>query len=124
MHKKVILGLAIIWTILIFILCLFSFSKLPSFGVSGTDKYVHFIFHFGFTLLWGHYFWLSSNELKLGIVGRVVLMSFCFGLIIEFLQEAITTTRHADVLDVLANSLGSLVAFLVFFPIAKYKSEK
>ena len=124
MHKKAIFGLATSWTILVFLLCLVSFKKLPSFGVSETDKYVHFIFHFVFTLLWSRYMWLSSHVLKLVTVARVVFMSFCFGITIEFLQETITTTRHADVLDVFANSIGSLAAFLVFLLIAKYKSGK
>jgi VanZ family protein len=38
------------------------------------------------------------------------VISVAFGIIIEVLQEILTETRSADLLDVLANSLGVLIA--------------
>ena len=38
------------------------------------------------------------------------VFSFVFGIAIEMLQQSITTTRHADILDVVANSIGAILA--------------
>jgi VanZ family protein len=112
--KKAILGLAIGWTVLIAVLCLIRFGNIPSFGVSGVDKYVHATFHFGFTILWGFYSIETLKEIAIPKIGRVVILSLLYGILIEFLQETFTATRHADLFDVLANAIGALIAFLVF----------
>jgi VanZ family protein len=116
--KNAIFSLAIGWTILIAVLCLVKFNDLPSFGVSGADKYVHFTFHFVFTILWGFYSWAKLNDITISKIGRVVILSFCYGILIEIFQEIYTKTRHADIFDVLANATGALVA-LVFFVLIK-----
>jgi VanZ family protein len=116
--KNAIFSLAIGWTILIAVLCLVKFNDLPSFGVSGADKYVHFTFHFVFTILWGFYSWAKLNDITISKIGRVVILSFCYGILIEIFQEIYTKTRHADIFDVLANGTGALVA-LVFFVLIK-----
>lgn len=118
MLKNAIFSLAIGWTILIAVLCLVKFNDLPSFGVSGADKYVHFTFHFVFTILWGFYSWAKLNDITISKIGRVVILSFCYGILIEIFQEIYTKTRHADIFDVLANGTGALVA-LVFFVLIK-----
>ena len=116
--KNAIFSLAIGWTILIAVLCLVKFTDLPSFGVSSADKYVHFTFHFVFTILWGFYLWAKLNEITISKIGRVVILSFCYGILIEIFQETFTKTRQADIFDVLANVTGALVA-LVFFVLIK-----
>ena len=121
--KKTVFILAIGWTVVIAVLCLLKFSKLPSFGVSGVDKYVHFTFHFVFTLLWGFYYWLKQNELKLQNLVQIVIISLSYGILIEILQETLTTTRHADIFDVLANLTGATVAFGLFVLIKKTKNN-
>lgn len=121
MLKKTLFGLAISWTLLIAFLCLVTFSKLPSLGVSGVDKYVHATLHFVFTLFWGSYISLKRNEIKIPKILRVVMFSIFYGIVIEILQETITTTRHADILDVLANFTGTLSALAVFILLKKKK---
>ena len=116
--KNAIFSLAIGWTILIAVLCLVKFTDLPSVGVSGADKFVHFTFHFVFTILWGFYSWAKLNDITISKIGRVVILSFCYGILIEIFQEIYTKTRHADIFDVLANGTGALVA-LVFFVLIK-----
>ena len=114
MLKNVIFSLAIGWTILVAFLCLVSFNKLPSFGISGTDKYVHFTFHFIFVLLWGCYSFIKQKGILLNKIALIFFISLCYGLLIEFLQEEATTTRHGDGLDVLANAAGATSALIVF----------
>ena len=120
--KKTLLGLAIGWTVLIAVLCLVKFTDLPSLGVSGGDKYVHFTLHFVFTLLWGLYAWNKQNEMGLNKIAIIIVISICYGILIEILQETFTTTRHADIFDVLANGTGATMALVVFVLIKKRKT--
>jgi len=121
--KKVIFSVAIGWTALIGFLCLVKLSNLPSLGVSGADKYVHFTFHFVFTILWGYYSWLNQNDIDFKKIRFIIISSICYGILIEMLQEVFTTTRHADIFDVLANLTGAIMALFIFFLIKKYKSK-
>ena len=123
MHKKVLLSLAIFWTVLIAVLCLVSFRKLPSLGVSGADKYVHVTFHFIFVLLWGFYSKIRLNEIIIPRILKLVAVSFFYGLLIEVLQETLTERRHADIMDVLANFSGATLALIAFIFIKRQKSN-
>jgi len=122
--KKVLFSFAVGWTILVAYLCLISFKKLPSIGVSDADKYVHFTLHFIFTLLWQLYSHFKLHKIRIGRVIGVTAISLSYGILIEFLQETLTTTRQADVLDVLANFTGALLASAVFVLIKKIKTAK
>lgn len=119
--KKGLLSLAIAWTVLIAFLCLVSFNDFPSIGVKSADKYVHVTFHFVFTLLWGLYSRQRNGKVKLRKIIAVVFISIAYGLLIEGLQETITATRHADLLDVLANLTGALLALLLFILVRRKK---
>ena len=120
--KKATFSLAVGWTLLIAVLCLVKFTDLPSIGVSGADKYVHFTLHFVFTMLWGYYLWLKLNEIALTKIMLVVTSSLCYGILIEILQETLTTTRRADIFDVVANFSGAVVALLLFILIKRLKT--
>ncbi len=114
--NKFILGLAIFWTLSIAFLCLADLNRLPnlpSFGVSGVDKYVHSAFHFGFTLLWSSYFWRTQKGRVIKTVYKVLFISVSYGILIEILQGVFTATRKADVMDVLANATGATIAVIV-----------
>ena len=124
MLKKLVFSLAIGWTFLIAVLCLVKFNNLPSFGVSEADKYVHFTLHFVFTVLWGFYSWVKQNERTLSKIVRVFVISFCYGILIEIMQDAYTTTRHADIFDVLANLAGALFALALFVLIKSKKTTR
>lgn len=121
--KITLLSLAVGWTLLIAFLCLVSFSDLPSFGVSGIDKYVHFTFHFVFTLLWGFYSLTKENKIELIKILLIVAISLFFGIVIELLQDAFTKTRHADIEDVLANFTGAIIALVLFILLKKNKNQ-
>lgn len=120
--KNLLLVLAIGWTFLVAVLCLVRFNNLPSFGVSGADKYVHFTLHFVFTMLWGVYAWRKKDEMRLYKIAVIIVISSCYGILIEVLQETCTTTRHADIFDVLANLSGATIALLIFVLIKKRKT--
>jgi VanZ family protein len=112
-HSKLWFALAVLWTINVTLLCLVSMKKLPSFGVSGLDKYVHFTFHFIFVILWLFYA-NAKQRIENKTALKVVLCSLFFGITIEILQELLTATRKADIHDVFANTLGAITAAIVF----------
>ena len=102
--------MATLWTLLIVFLCLVQFENLPSVSVKNADKYVHFTFHFLFTLLWSTYFFFSNKKVEINTVLKILLISLIFGILIEFIQGEFTLTRKADGFDVLANFFGASIA--------------
>ena len=122
--NKLLLGLAILWTLSIAFLCLVQLHNLPSFGVSEMDKYVHFTFHFVFTMLWSGYFFRIQKELEIKTVLKVFITSVAYGILIEFLQSAITISRKGDVMDVLANTTGATIAVIMLLCYAYFNKNK
>ena len=112
-HKKGYFYLASLWTLLIAYLCLTDFAKLPKIKIGGLDKSIHFILHFVFTLLW--YLYVKSTMKIKWNIAFVVLLDVVFGSLIEVGQAFFTITRKADVLDVLANSFGTVAAVIVIY---------
>ena len=112
MLKRVFLFAALFWTGIILFFCLIQSSDVPKINIEEFDKVVHAFFHFVFVTLWFLFFnkkLNSANSLKPLAVSCV--FSFVFGIIIEILQYY-TATRSADIFDVLANTIGALLATL------------
>lgn len=127
--KTIWLVLAIFWTSIILILCLIDSNELPSLSlkINFFDKIVHFIFHFVYTILWIFYINLPLKNISKTQVIKVIVSSIVLGILIEFLQGSYTTTRKADIIDVLANSTGAILAGLLMYSllnrIKKLKTE-
>lgn len=96
--------------------CLMKSSDVPSINIVGIDKIVHILLHLFFTFFWG--ITLVKNG-RLSSFSKVVyvsfLLSFLFGLLIEFIQGYFTTSRSADVTDILANVFGALFAIAILY---------
>jgi len=116
------LALAVFWTLLIAVLCLISFNKMPSVGIKSADKYVHSIFHFVFTILW--FLGLYQNAPFKKSLLKVTTFSICYGILIEILQGLLTTTRKADVYDVMANTTGAILGVLALYLYSNYFKKK
>ncbi|TRX26612.1 hypothetical protein FNW25_08300 [Flavobacterium franklandianum] len=115
MRKTIFLYLAIFWSGLIIYLCLKNANEIKQIEIPNFDKIIHFVFHFVFTMLWFLYlkkkFKISNN---INLLAVTLIISLVFGIAIELMQQYLTTTRTADVFDVLANLLGAfLAAFLI-----------
>lgn len=121
MLKRIFFYSAIFWTGVILFLCLLKSEEIPKINIQNLDKAIHAFLHFVFTSLWFLYFkkkWSSSNINKLLILSFIG--SFFFGISIELLQLYFTTTRTADVFDVLANIVGSTLAIFTLILLNKY----
>jgi VanZ family protein len=106
--------MAITWTLAMGVACLVSVSGIPKVAVESADKGVHSIMHFGFTWLWLSYLNTTERVLKERLVLLVVIASLVFGICLEMAQEAFTTNRTAEIRDVMANTVGAIVAGVVW----------
>ena len=109
MRNKIYLVYALVWTTIVAILCLISSDELPMPKLEKNfDKLVHLTFHFGITTLWYIYFKKKPSNSRIALL-KAFLFSLFFGIAIEISQALFTTTRHADVLDVAANTFGAIL---------------
>lgn len=125
MLKKLYLFAALSWTSIIFFLCLIKSSEIPVINIVNLDKLVHAFFHFVFTILWFLYCKkqfknVHSNEPLV----FVFVLSVIYGIAIEIAQLLFTTTRSADVLDVVANMLGAVAGVSVIALVSKLRFGK
>jgi VanZ family protein len=107
--KQLLLCWAIICSGIISYFCLTDSSNIPSVNFPSIDKIVHFCFHFGFTISWILFFkkelkGKGADDYKAYLISFI--FSVFFGITIEILQGVFTTTRAADVTDILANTIG------------------
>ncbi len=92
---------------------------MPQFE-KNTDKLGHMVFHIGITSFWYLYFKHKFVNVKKALI-QAFLFSFIYGILIEIAQGLFTTTRSADILDVVANTTGAfLVVCIVMFFKKKY----
>ena len=114
MRKKIYFYSAIFWSGLILYLCLENADNLKEITIPNFDKVIHIVFHFVFTILWFLYLKKKLNSLNnFKTLSMALVLSFIFGIIIEVLQEFFTTTRSADIFDILSNVLGSLLGVIL-----------
>lgn len=85
-------------------------NKLPDVEVSFADKIFHSITYLVLTFLWFYSFFYRFKIERMKALIYASVIAVAFGIIIEVLQEILTETRSADLLDVLANSLGVFMA--------------
>jgi VanZ family protein len=120
--KYLLFLVALLWTGVVTYFCLIKSSDIPSIEIPNLDKCVHAFFHFVFTFVWFLFF---RKQLQLDYVTKPLLysflFSFIFGIGIEIGQELITTTRHGDVLDVVANVTGAILAVFTVLMCNKFK---
>lgn len=121
MLKHIFFYAAILWTGVILFLCLIKSNDLPQVSIQNLDKVIHAFLHFVFTSLWFLYFkkeWSGYSKYKL--LGFSLICSFIFGIAIELMQQYFTTTRTADVFDVLSNLTGSVLAVISILMLNKF----
>ena len=106
--KDNILLIAILITVGIAILSLIKIGTQP-IKINNLDKYEHALAYFVLSFLW--LLALKRTKIKSFLV---VVFCFFYGIIIEALQVTTTTYRSGDIWDVVANTTGILIAYIVF----------
>jgi VanZ family protein len=100
---------AISWTLIILYLCLDDAPNVPNFNFPNKDKLVHFIFYFVFVFIWSKSIIHKDLKKVLLILGFAIFL----GCTIEVLQENFTLHRSFDWYDILANTIGAMVSFIL-----------
>lgn len=111
---------SIIWAAVIFIVCTLPSDGVPRFKlfrIEHFDKFVHFSLYLVLgVLLFFESRNLKENEnLKLKTIIAVGSISIGYGIVIELIQLLFATTRSAELLDVLANTLGVFISVIAYF---------
>ncbi len=114
---------SIIWIFIIITLILLPSKDLPSTNlkIKNLDKIVHFSL-FGILAILN--FW-EVKKYNLKIKSHTLIISaFIFSFLTEISQLLFTTTRHFDLLDIIADNVGYISLYLIIFYLNKYKIFK
>jgi VanZ family protein len=102
---------AILWTLLIFVLCLWPGRGLPKSQIPLIDKWVHFVLFAPFTFLWA----CVVGSVRGKVLIAVFAAGCATGFIVELLQAAFPALgRSYDLLDIIADGIGCLLGMLLF----------
>jgi len=123
-HKNSYLAAALIWTCSILLLCLEPANDLPKIEINNVDKLAHFTFHFVFIILWYLYFKSTTKIINFKIPIILFFVSLVFGILIECSQQAFTTSRNGDILDVISNISGAFTAMVFLLSVHYYSNSK
>ncbi len=110
--------IAIFITITITYLSLIKVGEAP-IKLAHLDKIEHAIAYFTLTLSW--FFAVKKRGKSNRIFKIIIVLCVIYGIIIEVLQATITSYRTGDYLDILANSIGVLLAAILFKTIFEKK---
>lgn len=118
MVKKLLLPVAIIYTIWLTVVSLVSLKNIPSLGSSFDDKIYHLLAYSVLAFLWVSYF--KPNKKK-HITLIVFSCALLFGVVLELIQHQFNSNRTYDSYDLMANCLGVVLGTLIALRINIYK---
>ena len=118
MLKKILLVIALLYTITLAVLSLLSSDDLPTFEVVNADKIAHIIAYALLCFLW--YLFMKSTKFSKGLL-IAASAALIYGIILEVLQGILTEARTPDMYDILANCIG--VAFISIILVIRNKSH-
>ncbi|CAM1343030.1 VanZ family protein [Tenacibaculum aestuarii] len=106
--KDKLTTIAILITLGIAILSLIKLGKSPV-QINHFDKIKHAFAYFVLSFVW--LIALRATKINKYLIG---FCCFFYGIIIEVLQVTITSHRSGEILDVIANTTGILIAYIVY----------
>jgi VanZ family protein len=109
-RNKILLSLALLYTIALAIISLLKATDLPDVDIDNGDKYAHTIAYALLCLFW--YIALKANSINAALV-KAVTISIIYGIILEVLQGTLTEARVTDLYDILANCIGVVFISLI-----------
>lgn len=117
---KTLFSITAVYAVLITIAFLFPGKDIPSTGLP-LDKLVHIAIHAGLVfLVILSVFRKQGDIIKMKQLYWVLIGCFIYGIVIEVVQERLVVLRHADVWDLVANSIGILLGVVLFYKSKSY----
>jgi len=107
---------SILWAAFILYLCMMPAHHLPHIAIPNFDKLVHFTFYFVLSILmsWGWIKQQTFDSLHTGAWIKIFVIGCAYGLLIEIMQETLTTDRHFEWLDEAADAVGSAAGLIAW----------
>ncbi len=101
----------------LFSLFYFPDDGIPFFTIPHLDKIVHFTFYFGAAISASLCFREQTGGRKnlKKVLLLTAVLSIIYGIIIEVLQETLTTYRDGNLYDAIANAIGALFGIIVLW---------
>jgi len=106
--KDKLITIAILITLGIAIVSLLKLGKSP-IQINHLDKIKHAFAYFVLSLVW--FIALRTTKINKYLIA---FGCFLYGIIIEVLQVTITSHRSGEILDVIANTTGILIAIIIY----------
>ncbi|SDR71807.1 VanZ like family protein [Gillisia sp. Hel1_33_143] len=105
-----------VYTGVVTTLSLIKLGKISVGDFNPTDKMMHTSAYLVLGCVWFFYYVMKNSQqrnYKADLL-KIAVLVILFGMLIEVLQGTLTSYRTPDWYDMLANSLGVLIAFLIF----------
>ena len=114
-----ILFFGLVYTILISVALLSpTVSYLPKIDlIIPLDKLIHVSIYLILVFIWLLYFFKRQGFIILNSLVKVSIACFIYGILIEGSQYLFVTSRQADLLDILANSIGLILGASIFWKV-------
>lgn len=108
---KLLLGIAIAYTLLITAALLTPITGAPKIEIPFADKMVHLIINAGLFVVWASYVFSGKTNTKTYTLPLLFVCTLLYGILIEVIQGSFIPTRGADFFDVVANVCGLILGF-------------
>ena len=119
LRAKTLKIISVAYTLCITFLLLFPATHVPEIDVPSFDKVGHILVFTVLVVFWALFVFTQAKRAPAKI-WWVLLGAFIYGIIIEALQGLFFESRTADGWDVIANSAGILLGWLIFQKIKNY----
>ena len=119
MLKKQSLFISVFYSILLTAASLLKVNAVTDEFPSNSDKVFHALAYSIFTVLWFITFYYKTNLKKTKALSLSVLFAIIFGILIEVLQGVLTQSRQMELNDVIANTIGAIIAAIVILSLKK-----
>lgn len=118
MHKAFWWLTSVVYTIFLTIVSLINLKSVPKIGFSFDDKLYHLGAHIVLAFLWG---WVALLSKKKNALVFSLIITLCYGVVMEMIQHKLNTTRTFDLIDMLFNGIG--VVFGTVIATLMYKQK-
>ena len=110
MLRKLLLSVAVVYTLALVVVTFINLDGVPSLGSSFDDKIYHFLAYAGLAGLWITFFKQRHKKQTLLLVFVIVVL---FGVLLEVIQHQLNQNRTYDTYDLLANCFGVVIGTLI-----------
>lgn len=111
---------AFVWTIFILVVSLMPKEAMPKsnwMDFANFDKLSHLVSYAIFVFLWSKLLSVKVGRVKGARIAFYV--SIALGVLMEFLQWQMNSGRYFEILDIIANIIGSIIGLTAFYKINK-----